>query len=504
MVSKHRQLMKGDAKILDKLQKEHALVLIGKTDVLVKGMDRLAHVSPPHTTFKVSRKTFVRYCRQTLKEVDATIQMMKSNGRDTSRVDTFRKKLNLLLSRVQDFEDLLEHILPSRKFLGFLSKAIQGRLQTQLNLRSALKTVLARSIVRTPKPLLRQMTISNCITPPFSASTRKTLPIEMLMGPNYVIRRGNSSQITADFQKQGYSTFNARSATGWIPMRVIATKKIGEEIARGAEVASVRVNPPRGPSGKVTFDIALRSENFKPSTKFTKGVRKRGKGAKALGIDPNRPGRHVFVIGSENKAPVRNVQLAVNLSETIVKLRDLVMPRVARARNKYEKKGDRRMAYKMRKELGLLHDRVKRLKKELDRTCGRELAIAILTHDPKVVGFESTVQGLSTRGTSGNLAKAITHMPKRLGPILEYAQEIVEARGTQVKMVPVHPRITRHVGCGGYLQKTTNWDELACDSCNMIVGRHTNAAMTYANRALSAYQGSLQTSPTGGIKFGQH
>ena len=89
-------------------------------------------------------------------------------------------------------------------------------------------------------------------------------------------------------------------------------------------------------------------------------------------------------------------------------------------------------------ELGLVHTRLRRLKRELDRECSRVLAKVVWQYRPGVLGYEDCLDAehsLTTWGTRGELAAAITHMPKRLSTILEYALSVLEERGTQVGLV---------------------------------------------------------------------
>lgn len=387
----------------------------------------------------------------------------------------------------------MERIYPSKRCLKTLSIQVQKRLGTRTNLRSALRSIIARAIVNKPKDLLRHLTIDNCITVPFAEFSRKALPLELLMGPKYNIRRGNAREMTQDFSTRGYTVMRVRVAKEWVAMHVIATKKMRAVIAEGAEVASVRVLPPRGPSRKVLFDIIFKGSFFRPSTKFLADVIPRRITVNALGIDPNRLGEDVFVIGSTEEAPLGDLTIAQRISERLLILRDTEIPRVSRARSKVEARGDVKRAFKLKKELGLLHSRMERLKTDLDRVCGRELARVLVREGARVVGYESSIGDLTTQGTRGALAKAITHMPKRVRPILKYVEGVMHEKGNSIEMIGVNPRVSRHVLCGGRLLKTSSWDVLTCEECGETVNRHHHAAKTYAHRALSAYQGSPQT-----------
>jgi len=127
-VEAHRKLFNGDERVLNKLQRMHALVFIGKTDTLVRGMDRLTHMSPPHSTFRVRKNDFVREASRLLKRVENNIESMKRDGKDSQRAEVFLRKVKVLTDRVGEFEDLLEHILPSRRFLKSLSEVVRSRL----------------------------------------------------------------------------------------------------------------------------------------------------------------------------------------------------------------------------------------------------------------------------------------------------------------------------------------------------------------------------------------
>jgi len=127
-VEAHRKLFNGDERVLNKLQRMHALVFVGKTDTLVRGMDRLTHMSPPHSTFRVRKNDFVREASRLLKRVENNIESMKRDGKDSQRAEVFLRKVKVLTDRVGEFEDLLEHILPSRRFLKSLSEVVRSRL----------------------------------------------------------------------------------------------------------------------------------------------------------------------------------------------------------------------------------------------------------------------------------------------------------------------------------------------------------------------------------------
>jgi hypothetical protein len=502
-VEAHRKLFNGDERVLNKLQRTHALVFVGKTDTLVRGMDRLAHVSPPHSTFRVRKNDFVREARRLLKRVKNNIESMKRDGKDSQRTEVFLRKIKDLTDRVDEFEDLLEHILPSRRFLKSLAEIVKSRLGGRHNYLSALREIIAACLVTDEREFIRHLTVSNCISAPFSSTTRNELPLELHMGPKYVIARGNSTQITDDFRDMGYTEFTVRpSRRRKITMRVIASKTIKRHILQGARVRSVRVLPPEGPTKKVKFNITLEIPDFKPSSKFLTRIKIKKRSVEAVGVDPNRPSKDVFVIGSTERAPLGDISRVEQISKRIVRLRDVVLPRLARKRAKYERLNKKRMSYKLKKEIAMVHARVARLKAELDRACGRLLAEVVYECRPEVIGYEMSVSKLSTRGTRGALAKAITHMPKKLEVIMEYTLEVLDVKGVTVEIKGVAPRVGTHVNCGGRLINTDGWDTLRCDECGERVNRHHNAAMTYANRALSAYQGQSRL-PLRGDKFGQ-
>ncbi len=486
----YRRMFNGDERVLNRLQRMHALVFIGKTDILVKGMDRLAQVSPPHSTFRVKKKDFVRAARRLLKRVENNIESMKRDGKYSKRADTFVRKVKDLTDRVDEFEDLLEHILPSGRFLKSLAVVIKSRLGGRYNYVSALRDIIAACLVTDGKEFIKHLTVSNCISVPFSRTTRNELPMELHMGAKYVIVRGNSTQITDDFLNDGYTEFTVRpNRRRKITMRVIATKKMRILISEGARVRSVRVLPPEGPTKKVRFNIILEIPDFKPSTKFLDRIKIKKRSVESVGTDPNRPSKNVFVIGSTERVPLGDTSRVELISKRIVRLRDVVLPRLTRKRAKYERQSKKRMSYKLKKEIVMVHARIARLKTELDRGCGRLLAEVVYEYRPEVIGYEMSISKMSTRGTRGALAKAITHMPKRLEAIMEYTLEVLDVKGVTVETKGVAPRVSTHVNCGGRLRTTDDWDTLRCNECGERVNRHHNAAMTYANRALSAYQG---------------
>ena len=151
-------------------------------------------------------------------------------------------------------------------------------------------------------------------------------------------------------------------------------------------------------------------------------------------------------------------------------------------------------------ELGLVHDRLRRLKRELDRECYKLLVRVVWRHRPRVICFEECLgpgHSMTTRGTRGALAKAITHMPKRLAPILEAALRVLEERGVSVELVTVPAKVKSHRGCGGRLKPVPgNWDVFRCNLCGELMNRHHYTAREYSLRALSACQG-LPATPRG-------
>ena len=87
---------------------------------------------------------------------------------------------------------------------------------------------------------------------------------------------------------------------------------------------------------------------------------------------------------------------------------------------------------------------------------------------------------LSQRGSSGALAKAIESMPDELGL---YAREVLaiqllRQRSIGLVTLPAHYSSSRHVGCGGALDRTIeHYDIAPCLSCHRHVNTHYNAAL---------------------------
>jgi len=416
-------------------------------------------------------------------------------------------------------------------------------------IRGIIALTLARKCPTAIGQFLSAFTPESCVTFPFTSERRlrKELPLQLLFNKyiverkahpeseDYLVNRSVSSKTNAtDIFRQGkpiwlglpiYSPHQAEHfrqlltgqrntvrRKGMFWFRLFPGKKIVECLNRGAEVVDIRLNPPRGPAQKIIADITLSSDT--PSS-----FQHRGRFLSAwdeeygtpslpphdyLGSDFNRIGK--YMIATANPDEEHDLTGLMELYEkTYLKLekyRKWELPRIQTRLSLGKDRGGHALTEKkkgrLKAQLTLLHRKRERLMKEMKRRALMLYLYIAWKTDAKYLSWDS-IGGISTRGTRGALAQAITYLPKRKGLFTEIRQWAADLHRQGYlpcyeEIVPVSPFHSQI--CAQCFQKSGKkrrtrargipYDEFQCRVCkrgtdsDRKITRHSNSARVSA------------------------
>ncbi|MHA1147366.1 MAG: hypothetical protein ACTSR8_03900 [Promethearchaeota archaeon] len=428
----------------------------------------------------------------------------------------------------------------------------QGSKYTRLF--TALRGIIALTLVRKHASAIGQFLSifnpDNCLTFPFTSPNREKshLPVNLLFNKFIVERKAHptvseflvnkpdpskSTRVTEIFRAgepiwlglpiyapsqeqqfqdvvRGTRKMVIRKGMFWF--KLIPSKKIIECVRRGANVIDLRLNIPQGPTNKIVADVVLSSSE-------DSAFQHRGQFLSAwdtefshpalpindlLGVDFNRIGKYMVATASPDKEHnlSRVMELYQKTHVKLEKFRKWEIPHIQTQLSTGRDKTGRILTPKKRgrleTQITLIHRRKQKLQKEMKLQALMVYLYVAWKAKAKYLAWDS-IGGISTRGTRGALAQAITYLPKRKGlydEFKQWAQDLSDQgllpkyQGT-IPVSPFNSQVCAHCFQRTGEQKKTKvknipYDEFCCKSCgrstqqNPVINRHSNSARVSA------------------------
>jgi hypothetical protein len=334
-------------------------------------------------------------------------------------------------------------------------------------------------------------------------TSRKLIPLSLLMGSKYVVGRPGSSTVMTELANtQGSFTIsiwspgqrkNALTAT------IRFSKKLQQYLTNGAVLKLLILRSSDGPSSKLLVNLVFTGQcSMFLSTSFMKSTSLQTNSSftvnSALGIDVNRVGPFILAFSEDISLPDELLTIMTRYLQL-----EKVLSKLQRCQTKWEgyfhKKPSNFLQNRLDKysqELSFVHARRKRLLREIHHHCSRLIALVVFHTDVSLLTVEDL--HLSARGTRGSLAKAILSMPDELD-LFARALLLVELfTGKSIPLRSVSPAYTSsgpHVDClssfpGRLSRSGSSYDFVLCPACGLLVNTHRNAACLIRNRGLSS------------------
>ncbi|MFW9994196.1 MAG: hypothetical protein ACFFD4_19285 [Candidatus Odinarchaeota archaeon] len=375
--------------------------------------------------------------------------------------------------------------------------------------------------------------------------TYRPQPVDLLMGSDQVIFRPSNAGVMTTmlaenevlpltFPKcrvKGEKTF--QRLTAYLP----ASPRMQHVLDQGAKINILRVLPPKGPKRKVTVQVIfeglpeffgatkhLELENYcwacKAKLPVTGKYRHCSKCGEILsrtnvtwlnqpvrshvGLDINRMSDYMLAFShySEflpdshlSKDTLAAIDRYRNLSKTIKSIKSQIV--VA------EKSGDQVKASNLSRQLSLVHNKRKKLRKDVHERCSVEIGKQLVSTGALVLARETLSTG-DAKGKRGGLAKAIYNMPDQLSYIIRTILNVnvfnaLQGTVQRVLLDTVDPRGTSkyHTNCpyqprGKLVRGKGHYDMAPCSACSPLdINSHTSAAQEVEKRSRNSIQ--LQT-----------
>ncbi|TFH30064.1 MAG: hypothetical protein E4G98_02775, partial [Promethearchaeota archaeon] len=254
--------------------------------------------------------------------------------------------------------------------------------------------------------------------------------------------------------------------------------KVLEKIKKGAVIDQILIHPPRTAAKHTLAVLQLsgtRSHLISPPQISTPPVS--ASQVFVLGYDLNRLSSQAVTFGALDKhkieIPIKPHHISkmkeITRINRSLKTCDIAVSYIQQALHRYG--SDSRRTGKLALELRLLHRRRKNLKHEAEMHIAQEIYFQIHEFSPTIVAYEN-LQGLSTRGKRGKLAKIVNYMCKRSDALANRISDWYSIQNYAPKLIPVDPQNTSkiHFGCGGVIQRTIqSWDRGTCNRCGTMV-----------------------------------
>jgi hypothetical protein len=490
---------------------------------------RLSYSLPP-----LSRSTLVTAIEQYQASITQQFSLLE---RTSHRQKAYAKKLSILdqhrlllaegLSRWINDWNTGETITFSRwKALKRFTRSVEEWLALELNQKikkysylSVIRGILVHALLphfqegTAVKKLIDQGIIcpEHLVIKPFreekrnKKTSRKLIPLSLLMGSKYVVGRPGSSTVMTELANiKGSFTISI-----WVPGQrktaltasIRFSKKLQQYLTNGAILKLLILRSSDGPSSKLLVDLVFTGQYWMfLNTSFMKSTSLQSNQTNsyftansALGIDLNRIGPFILAFSEDISFPD---ELLIPMTRYL--RLEGVLGKLQRCQARWEgyflKKPSRFLQNRLDKysfELSSVHARRKRLLREIHRQCGRLVALAVFHTDVSLLVIEDL--HLSARGTRGSLAKAILSMPDDFDLFTRALLLVELITGKSIPLCTVNPAYTSscpHVDClsspPGRLSRSSSYDFVRCPACDLLVNTHRNAAYIIRDRALSS------------------
>ncbi len=493
----------------------------------------------------ISREIFVQAGEQLYQSVEDTMNSLDAGSIGYKNSRTFLKKLRLILDNADHFRAVFQHYLPGNKFTSAVAKlfthlkAVKNHRITRLF--TALRGIVALTFARiydtsgATGQFKSVFTPDNCVVRPYASQkrTKSHLPLNLLFN-KYVIERqaypGKTNITKKGKEVKAYLTNKEatellkkgepiwlglpiyspdqlqegvlrgrKKATFWF--RLCASPKIRDCLNRGAQVKSIRLNVPKGPTNKIVADIILTASDPSAFAHWGKFITAwdRQFGAPAfpsgdyIGADFNRIGKYLIAVATAEQEldlarPPNMMKKFQKAYDQLEKIRKIEIPNIMR--KLASGKGSPQQWGRWKTQVTLLHQRRDRIMTEKKRQALMVYLYMIYRTGASYAAWDG-IQGITTRGKTGALATSVDYMVKEkvlYDTFLEWVSDLKEQgllpkyKGSRI----VTP-YTSHICSECYTQgrglrktraKNIAYDEFKCTDpvCGYVGNRHANSA----------------------------
>jgi len=499
---------------------------------------------------EISIQEFLESAGELIEQVKEVQEKLEPTSQSHENCQTFINRIKYLQAHVNDdtHEKLLGNLLIGNRFTSSILRLFSTGYEYR-KLFTAARGIISLTLARKhPLAIGHFLSVFNpdtCLTFPFTSNHRnKTyLPINLIFNKFIVERKLHPSDktflinkshatkpnITDTFRKgthvwfglpiyspsqakefqeivTGQRTRSNRKGMFWF--RVIPSKKIINCLRRGAEVRDIRLNIPQGPAQRIIVDFILSAPDrtaFCHEGKFLEAWDEELGSPTIpshdiLGVDFNRIGK--FMVATANPEEEHDIKEVMAFYEKMhlkletIRTREIprIQAQLSTGKNASGVSLSTKKKGRLSSQLSLLHRRQEKIMKEMKRQALMVYLYVGWKTRAKYYGWDS-IKGISTRGTNGMLAQAITYLPKRKALYKEFCQWASDLRDQGLlpafkDVIPVSPFTSQT--CASCFQQTGRrtrsrmkgipYHEFACKECNRStrkdskVHRHSNSA----------------------------
>jgi hypothetical protein len=484
-------------------------------------------------------------CPALSSEIDRINSVIEEGGfseAKRSRIITFRNKLLDLDHEQASLIPLFRACIPGNRFINSISRL--SSFNTDLNVRrvkdyyTAFRGVMTSALALTHPDAIVQMeslfTPENCLTKPLCSPNNKNtyLPLD-LVSPKYIVQRkihpldekNVNSEETTDMFRVGKPIWlginiylprqlnssgllqGSRKGVFWF--QLLPSKKIIECIVNGARVKDIRINIPRGAVHKLVADIVLSGDDrtaFRHRGAFIKEWHSKHENKpfprdSFLGSDINTVGKYILAIST----PKHEIDLSemgdfMGYFERCKQKLDVITKKlIPTLQNRIDTKQGRdgnplnnKKIYELKGQLSLLHHRKKNLRTSYKREMLMLYMYCMFRVKCEHASWDA-IEGITTRGTRGTLATAITNMPKHerlYNELKEWARDLKDMGILEhfIDVIPVTPYTSKT--CASCLHSTgkenkslkctSSYHVMKCSACGQVIIRHVNSSRVSA------------------------
>ncbi len=513
---------------------------------VVASRDALAPVLQSITRHETSMSAPALFAAATAlsRSVTTTMTSLPDGSPGSRNCHALLAKIDAVVANLPHIAPFLAHYLPGSRYTGAVAQVLASspdvkrrrvsRLFTAI--RGIITLAFAANEAMASARFMSVLVPDTCVTRPFASSrrTKRHLPINLLFNKYVVIRKehpaatrhvdGRDCEVFLD--NEGATEMLRRGRPIWlgIPIyapaqfdattrrlsgsrkgvfwfEVVPTGPIMARLRRGARLEAIRLDIPRGPAWKIVADLTLASDD--PAA-FTRGSNFIGAMDAAfaakpfphddyIGSDLNALGPHAVALATSKEAidlhSGANLLAPVERAAQCIHALRIEIARVQHAIDAATASGID--AGRQLGQLAMLHQRIARVRGDAERHVLMIYLYALHRSGAKHASWDAIT--VSTRGTKGTFATAITGMPKRAGLLADFetwARDIATA-GLLPHFEDVTP-VSPYTGqaCDdcfsrtGELRRTrkagTPYHEFECTLCGKVGGRHPVSARVAA------------------------
>jgi hypothetical protein len=484
--------------------------------------------------------------RQWQQHLETALQGILPGSPRAQNLQTLRNKVVRIIPLLARFPAGFAAFLPGNRYtraiarlfltLNELKKARVTRLFSVL--RGIIAFTFAQQNPGATGHLQRVMTPQRCVTLPYTSAKRKKrfLPAHLIFNKWVIVRQAAPELTQANAQGERVPVYLTNAETTqrfqaghpiWlgIPIyapaqfvgdylqgmrkgrfwfQLIPSAKIQACIQRGACVQTIRLNVPKGPTGKLVADIVLKATDpgaFRHQGQFIRHWDTQYATVPIpigcyLGSDLNPLGAHALALATEPQeidlqAGANLLQDFIGAAQRLEKYRQWEIPHLQRKLT--TGKGVAKKQGRQKAQITLLHQRRARIMQEFKQRRIPMLYLYGLHRTGAQYGTWDAIQGISPQGQGRTLATAVTYMPKARGllTVVQTWAADLQAQGglPHFKRIELVPLCSSEVcaNCveqGRGLRKTRAdgcpYHEFQCRDCGLRGDRHANAARVAA------------------------